>query len=435
VDIFNIKSTRASFQVNLKNNALKTMPEGIFDMAIKSSGTVKVYLQNNNWRCDCDLAWLRNYMDKKIINVKDKPICISPEINKDKSLKEADFSDCNTTTLPSASSTATTEAITSSTTETATSEYNTPSTVDTTVDSTTSTTETSDPTKLSTEDDTTTIPTQGTDDTIISSSEVTTDTTTSSTQDNVSTTTSPTQVTTDTTSSSTGDTYYTITASTELTSIKSPTDLTNVNCSCPTCGGGFMHISTETNREASSRGINNIIDIAEDEQLNQINVSIEDHNNHILIWMTRNHIDGIDCNFKDCSTGKAQFSSEPNTAYMICAAEWVSENEITISTLNCRAYTTLPSPPYRAWLQNKDRDTLLFILCAALLVSVIAGAATIYCVLLDKPELINGNKRVIVVNCRTNQVIMIMPKGYGENDSRRTSYTSYNTVSRVRPVM
>jgi len=102
VDIFNIKSTRASFQVNLQQNKLTTLPEGIFDMAIYSSGTVAVQLQGNNWHCDCDLAWLRNYMDRKIINVRDEPMCISPEINKNKSIRDADFSDCNTTTLPSA---------------------------------------------------------------------------------------------------------------------------------------------------------------------------------------------------------------------------------------------------------------------------------------------------------------------------------------------
>jgi hypothetical protein len=120
---------------------------------------------------------------------------------------------------------------------------------------------------------------------------------------------------------------------------------------------------------------------------------------------------------------------------MVCAAYWVSENKITISTLNCRAITTQPSPPYRAWLQNIHIDTLLLILCFALLASVIAGAATIYYVLLHKEELINGNERVTVVNCLTNQVMMIMPKGYRENDKKRSSYTSYKTASLVRPVV
>jgi hypothetical protein len=188
-----------------------------------------------------------------------------------------------------------------------------------------------------------------------------------------------------------------------------------------------MPVSTETNSEASSLGKNDItsLNITVDDQY--IYVTIEDHNQHVLIWMTRNQTDGIGCNFKNFSEETEHFSSEPNTAYMICAAYLISDNMITISTSNCTAITTPPSPPYRAWLQNKDRDTLLFIFCFALLVSVIVGAATIYCVLLHKPELINGNKRVVVVDRQTNQVIIIRPEGYSENDKQRSSCTCSNT--------
>jgi hypothetical protein len=206
-----------------------------------------------------------------------------------------------------------------------------------------------------------------------------------------------------------------------------------------------MPISKETNNETSSLRIQSISDfeIVEDDQLNQISVKIRVDNEQILIWMTRSQANCIDCNYKDCNAGEerssdyftASFSSNPNTAYTICAAGKISANKVTISTLNCRAYTTLPSPANRAWLLNKDIGIILLILCFALLVSVIAGAATIYYVLLHKPELIKGNKRVIVVNCHTNQVIMIMPKGYCENERRCSSHTSHNTASLVRPVM
>ena len=195
-----------------------------------------------------------------------------------------------------------------------------------------------------------------------------------------------------------------------------------------------MPISTETNSEASSLRTHGIRDfkIEEDDQLNQITVTIGVHNKHVLIWMTISQSNYIDCTYNHCCAGKehsscyftASFSSNPNTAYTICAADKTSANEVTISTLNCRAYTTRPSPAHRAWLLNKDTSSILLILCSALLVSVIAGAATIYYVLLHNPKLINGNKRVIVVNRHTNQVIMIMPKGYCENERRCSSHTS-----------
>jgi len=724
VDIFNIKP-KTNFQVFLQQNKLKTLPEGIFDMAIKSIGKVEVHLEDNDWHCDCDLAWLQNYIEEEIIDVGQKPPkCESPEIIKDTLLIEADFSDCITTTLPSASSTTTTETTVSSTTETVTSETTSPSTTETIVDSATSTTDTTtessptttenmttntittstelttetptsltelsthtssstgdtdnttasstevttdtitsstedndstttsftevitdtttssteytyntitsstevtidiitsstenndstttsftevttdttisstevtdntitstelttDTTTSSTEDndstttsftevttdtttsstevtdntitstelttdtntsstedkgstttlftevttDTTTLSTKVTDNTITSSTELTTDITTSSTEDNYSTTISSTEdtdntitsteLTTDTTSPSTGDIDNTITSSTEVTPdtttsatedndrttmsftevttdtttsstdntdnitassteitidtstsstkdndnpITSSTEVTtytttspteevyiDVLCYCPACSSKYMPISTETNSEASSLRTHAIRDfeIVEDEQLNQITVTIGVHNEHILIWMTRSQTNHTDCKYYHCNVGKehsshnftASFSSDPNTAYTICAADKISENKVTICTLNCRAYTTQPSPPYRAWLLNKDTGIILLILCFALLVSVIAGAATVYYVLLHKPELINGNKRVIVVNCHTNQVIMIMPKGYYENERKCSSHASYNTASLVRPVM
>ena len=199
-----------------------------------------------------------------------------------------------------------------------------------------------------------------------------------------------------------------------------------------------MRISTGTNSEASSLRINGIryFKIKEDDQLNHIYVTIRVENEHMLIWMTRSHTNDIGCNYKYFNRGKelslpcltANFSSDPNTAYTICAASIISGNEISISTLNCRAYTTLPSPPHRAWLLIKERSIILLIFCFALLVSVIAGIATVYYVLLHNPKLIKGSERVTVVNHRTGQVIMIMPKGYSENNKWHSSQTSYNTA-------
>jgi hypothetical protein len=280
------------------------LPEAIFDMAINSSGTVTVYLQDNNWHCDCDLAWLRNYMDKQIINVRDEPMCTSPQINKNKSLREADFSDCST-----------------------------------------------------------------------------------------------------------------ITSSTEITTVTTPSSIENghvvVNCSCTDCSTTYRPISTETNTEASSLGKNNIIsiEVKEDDRLKQIHVTIEGYDDYVLIWMTTNDAYVTACNFKDYIAETEYISIYPNTAYMICAAHRISENKITISTLNCRAITTLPIPLFRAWLKNRDRVTLFCILFAAGLVSLIVGAATIYCVLLHFPQLINYKKKRANIFILRDDSVIIMPKG------------------------
>jgi hypothetical protein len=385
VEIFNIKSRRECFQVQLQQNKLKTLPKGIFDMATQSSDKVEAYLQNNSWHCDCDLAWLQNYIDQKIIHVADSPECKSPEINKNKSLRDADFSDCNTITLPSASSTTTTETTTSSTTETATSETTTPSTTGTTADSATSTTKT------------------------------TCDTTTSCTQDN-NTTVLSTEVTTSTTTSSTEVTTSTPTPST-------------LRCNSITYSRTHIHILTESSFTISPlkmRGIRSF-EIEENEVTGEITATIEAEIGHVLIWKNNSN----DCHYKEFnaqkqrSLQKTTFETDPDTSYTICAAR-ISEGEITVPLLNCRAHTTLPSSEDRPLFLIKDKYITLAISCFALLVIVIISGAICYNVVLYNPKLLKGNKRVIVVQRHECEVGLGM---HGENDKPRSSQTTYSTVS------
>jgi hypothetical protein len=369
VDIFNIKSKRTNFTVYLQQNKLRTLPKGIFDMAISSGGTVAVYLENNDWHCDCELAWLQNYIKKEMIFVRDQPQCESPEINKDKALRVADFSDCITTTLPSASST-TTESTTSSTTENVTSK--------TTVDSATSTT--------------------------------TFDTNTSSTQDYDNTTASSTEVTTDTITSSTEEGY------------------TTLRCTCITCSSKYIYVVTESSiviLPLTMRGIKSF-EIEENEITGEITATIKAEIKHVLIWINNNN----DCNYKEFNAKKQRslqnttFETARNTAYIICAAR-ITEENITVPPLNCRAHTTLPSPEDRPLFFIKDKYIALSISCFALLVTVIISGGICYNVVLHHPKLLKGNKRVIVVH-RHECAVGLTP--HGENDKPRSSHTTYSTV-------
>ena len=362
VDIFNLTSRRSNFTVYLQQNKLQTLPKGIFDLAINRTGRVKVYLENNDWLCDCDLAWLQNYIEEKIIDVGDQPKCESPEINKNVSLRDADFSECNTISLPSASTSTTTEAITSTTSENVTSETTAPSTMETTVDSATSTTKT------------------------------TFDTTTSSTQDNDNTTTPSTEE-----------------------------GHTKLRCTCTTNSRKHIHIVTESSSVISPltmRGIKSFT-IEENELTGEITATIEAEIKHVLIWMNNNN----DCNYKEFNAQEQRslqnttFETARNTSYTICAA-LISE-EITVPPLNCRAYTTLPSPEYRPLLLIKHKYITLAISCFSLLVIMIISGAICYNVVLHNPKLLKGNKRVIVVH-RHESAVGLAP---------RSSQTTYTTVS------
>jgi hypothetical protein len=104
----------------------------------------------------------------------------------------------------------------------------------------------------------------------------------------------------------------------------------------------------------------------------------------------------------------------------------ISEQKIIVPLLNCRAHTTLPSPEDRPLLLIKDKYIALAISCFALLVIVIISGAICYNVVLNNPKLLKGNKRVIVVH-RTRCGVGLAQ--HGENDKRRSSQTTYSTIS------
>jgi hypothetical protein len=168
--------------------------------------------------------------------------------------------------------------------------------------------------------------------------------------------------------------------------------------------------------------------IEENEVTGEITARIEAEIRHGLIWMNNNN----DCNYKKFNAQQQQqslqyttFKPERNTSYTICAAR-ISEEQISVPPVNCRAHTTLPSPEYRPFLLIKDKYIALAISCFALLIIVIISGAICYNVVLYNPKLLKGNKRVIVVH-RHEGAVGLAP--HGENDKRRSSQTTNNTVS------
>jgi hypothetical protein len=395
VDIFDISSYRESFQVSLHKNKLKTLPKGIFDKAIERSKNVKVTLADNDWHCDCDLAWLQQLISNKTIYLIDetnKATCESPEINKGISLEDADFSACTTTTVSSTTLSSTPSTVTTTTDSTTSSEMET-----TTTDSTTSSTVETTTTKLSTP--TTVETTTGSSSSISTTDTVTNDVTTVSTTD------------------STG-TYQ------------------DVNCTCTTCITDRIHIlAKKDSEEPSFASFNSIksFEIVEDDQNKKLKVKIQANNEHVLIWMNTDDTNNIHCNYTYFMREKrdslnmfsAEFKTKPHTSYTMCAIS----QEVTISPLNCRAYTTLPSEGHRPWLLNNQESMIWAIFCSAVAVSLIIGGIIIYTAVRHNPRLIKGNKRVIVVGHRAGEVI-VMPKecSMANTGFRRMSDTSYYTA-------
>jgi hypothetical protein len=144
------------------------------------------------------------------------------------------------------------------------------------------------------------------------------------------------------------------------------------------------------------------IGISEDNETGHITITIDSQRNHVLIWMKSGERNNNDCNYNHFRPGREGFSfhttfeTERNKPYIICAARIVSQNEITVPPLNCRAYSTKLSPEDRPLILIKDKNITLVFSCFAVLVIVIVSGVISYKVVLNNPTLVKGI-RVIVV--------------------------------------
>ncbi|PSN55278.1 hypothetical protein C0J52_05824 [Blattella germanica] len=121
-------------QLSLVGNSLETLQEGVFKGL--RMGFVAIYLNDNNFTCDCSLLWLQELAREYKIEAK----CSFPLEHSDMSIIDVDL--CNDPTTVSSTSTVTTTTTEQSTTTTttATTEQSTTTTTATTEQSTTTTT-------------------------------------------------------------------------------------------------------------------------------------------------------------------------------------------------------------------------------------------------------------------------------------------------------
>lgn len=95
-------------QLFLRSNQISTLPKGIFNFVLSSKKIFQVYLTENNWHCDCELKWMKEFIEKHPSVVNQIPLCMTPEYNAQLSFIQARF--CNesitdTTTTPMIEST------------------------------------------------------------------------------------------------------------------------------------------------------------------------------------------------------------------------------------------------------------------------------------------------------------------------------------------
>lgn len=77
--------------IQLQNNLLKTLPDGIFDNLQIGVEKIKINLKNNLWHCDCDLIYLQNKVIEYPGVFQDVATCWTPDDLRDVEIKTVDL--------------------------------------------------------------------------------------------------------------------------------------------------------------------------------------------------------------------------------------------------------------------------------------------------------------------------------------------------------
>ncbi|XP_044254924.1 uncharacterized protein LOC123005307 [Tribolium madens] len=127
--------------------------------------------------------------------------------------------------------------------------------------------------------------------------------------------------------------------------------------------------------------------------------------NESLLWKSE---DVVEC-VKSVSGGfQYQLMLKSEKTYTFCILQPSSN---TASPFDCTALTTPPPLEKRAWITNNFKIPLILAISGSILAAIfVSGIIVFYCIR-QHPNLIKGNKRVIIVESKAADAI-IMPKTY-----------------------
>jgi len=83
--------SRSLKQLVLSDNAIASLPEGLFDRIIRQKADFGLTIDNNPWHCDCGLKWMREMIRNHPSVMKKNLTCLSPERNAGRAFMSADF--------------------------------------------------------------------------------------------------------------------------------------------------------------------------------------------------------------------------------------------------------------------------------------------------------------------------------------------------------
>lgn len=112
----------------------------------------------------------------------------------------------------------------------------------------------------------------------------------------------------------------------------------------------------------------------------------------------------------------------PTTVYTFCA---LIRNQIIQSPFQCKSYQTQTPFKRQAWIYQEQKVIVFTSFLMLLLLSLVVGSVMTYLLIRRMPRLMRGSKRVVMVNNRTKDV-MILPEGSRNNSWQKEAASSAN---------
>jgi len=108
----------------------------------------------------------------------------------------------------------------------------------------------------------------------------------------------------------------------------------------------------------------------------------------------------------------------PNVIYNFCLIINVSSYQMPgISPFQCRSYQIAVGKP---WLYEEQKTVILTSLSLLIIMALVIGIILTYCLIRQIPTLIKGSKRVVLVNNRAREV-MILPRSSTQSSNQSVS--------------
>ncbi|CAO1437522.1 unnamed protein product [Diamesa hyperborea] len=417
--------------IQLQNNLLKTLPDGIFDNLKLGIEKIKINLKNNLWHCDCDLIYLQNKILEYPAVFQDVATCSSPEEHQGAEIKNVELcpnTDEPTETTPSNISSTNPECLpppNPSTAETTTTTVRTTST--TQVNRNTSRVSLTTSAGIVSSDSTTT------EETTVASPT----TTTAPLPPPNTTSTVPATTPMATTSASPPAPVSTIDPPSTPPPTVPPPFKSTFDIQCLRENGRILLRPNSSSLEKTPVPLpllpryipNESIDVS----IPRPNVFFDIHDvneNEVIVHFGEvfytNDIVLIYYpdifNASDMSINQGQVNDvlrckliynfdlkimnlQPSLIYTFCALEWAT----MISTpFHCKSHQTATPFGRQPWIVQEHKVIILTSFLVLILVALLIGVSMTYLLIRRVPTLMRGSKRVVMVNNRTKDV-MVLP--------------------------